>query len=52
MQSYTFNNINYYLADDVYNEETISFIGCSKNSRFIVKKKHLNDTEYISPFRV
>jgi hypothetical protein len=47
MNIYTFNNIKYYLADDVYIEEPISFIGCSKNSRFIVKKKHLNDTEYI-----
>jgi hypothetical protein len=47
MKIYTFNKTEYYLADDVYAEEPISFIGCSKNSRFIVKKKNLNENEYI-----
>ena len=47
MKNYTFENQEYYLADDVYNEEPISFIGCSKTSRLIIKKKNLQDNEYI-----
>ena len=47
MKIYTFENQNYYLADDIYNEEPISFIGCSKTSRLIIKKKNLKENEYV-----
>ena len=47
MKIYTFENQEYYLADDVYNEEPISFIGCSKTSRLIIKKKNLKENEYV-----
>jgi hypothetical protein len=47
MKLYSFENKEYYLADDIYNEEPISFVGCSKTSRLIIKKKNLKDDEYI-----
>ena len=50
MKVYTFsfkNNIEYYLSDDIYNEEPESFIGCSKTTRLIIEKKHLKEDEYI-----
>jgi hypothetical protein len=47
MQKYTFNNINYYHADDVYKAEPESFTGCTKTSRNIIKNKKLKPEEYI-----
>ena len=47
MKIYSFDNKDYYLADDIYNEEPISFIGCSKTSRLIIKKKNLHENEYV-----
>ena len=47
MKLYTFESKEYYLADDIYNEEPISFVGCSKTSRLIIKKKNLSENEYI-----
>ncbi len=47
MNKYTFNEIEYYNADDVYNFEPESFVGCSKTSRLIVKNKKLKDNEFI-----
>jgi hypothetical protein len=47
MNKYTFNNQEYYLADDVYKTEPESFVGCSKTSRLIVKNKKLKPEEYI-----
>lgn len=35
------NEIEYYLADDVYKLEPESFTGCSKTTRMIIIKKHL-----------
>jgi hypothetical protein len=43
----TFQNIEYYLADDVYAMEPESFTGCSKTSRLIAKNKKLSPNEHI-----
>lgn len=47
MNKYTINNVDYYLADDVYKTEPESFVGCSKTSRLIIKNKKLKQNEYI-----
>jgi prophage antirepressor-like protein len=47
LKVYNFNNKDYYLSEDVYNLEPISFIGCSKSTRSIIKNKKLNEKDYI-----
>jgi len=47
MNKYTFNNKDYYLADDVYKTEPESFVGCSKTLRLIIKNKKLKPEEYL-----
>jgi hypothetical protein len=47
LKVYNFNNKDYYLSEDVYNLEPISFIGCSKSTRAIIKNKKLNENDYI-----
>jgi hypothetical protein len=41
------DEIEYYLADDVYKLEPESFIGCSKTSRMIIIKKNMKTKDYL-----
>ena len=41
------DDIEYYIADDVYKLEPHNFIGCSKTSRDIITKKKLTEKDYI-----
>ena len=41
------NEVEYYLADDVYKMEPESFVGCSKTSRLIVINKKIPIGDYI-----
>jgi hypothetical protein len=47
MEPIKFNNIEYYLAKDVYDAEPERFPNCSKTVRSIVLVKKLKDNEYI-----
>lgn len=47
MQTITFNDKKYYLADDVYKAEPARFPNCSKTVRNIIATKGLIDEQYV-----
>ena len=47
METYIFYGISYYLAADIYRLEPESFVGCSKNTRQMIVKKKIQDSDCI-----